>query len=98
MATPTPRSTNRFFIRGFSCYWGISSESEHISRTIDNFGTIHPVLGEKLRGSESYDETNTLIPMARLVLRSCRSPTLCSRVTPRARSKRAVARVFGRLL
>ena len=35
----------------------------HIAHIIDNFGTIQPVFGEKLKGSEIYYETNTLIPM-----------------------------------
>lgn len=34
-----------------------------IGSIIDNFGTTHPVFGEKLQGSERYYETNTLIPM-----------------------------------
>lgn len=36
---------------------------DHIARVIDNFGTLHPVFGEKISGSEIYYETNTLIPM-----------------------------------
>lgn len=36
---------------------------DHIARTIDNFGTIHPAFGEKIRGSEIYYETKTMIPM-----------------------------------
>ncbi len=34
-----------------------------IAEIIDNFETLHPVFGEKLKGSERYYETNTLIPM-----------------------------------
>lgn len=36
---------------------------DHVARVIDNFGTLHPVFGEKISGSEIYYETNTLIPM-----------------------------------
>ncbi len=37
-----------------------------ISGIIDNFETLHPVFGEKLRGAERYYETNTLIPMGNI--------------------------------
>ncbi|MFO1469479.1 MAG: FAD-dependent oxidoreductase [Turneriella sp.] len=37
-----------------------------IAGIIDNFETLHPVFGEKLRGAERYYETNTLIPMGNI--------------------------------
>lgn len=36
---------------------------EKIGSIIDNFESIHPAFGEKLRGAERYYETNTMIPM-----------------------------------
>jgi flavin-dependent dehydrogenase len=34
-----------------------------VAEICDRFAEIHPVFGDKIRGSESYYETNTLIPM-----------------------------------
>lgn len=39
---------------------------KNIAGIIDNFETLHPVFGEKLRGAERYYETNTLIPMGNI--------------------------------
>ncbi len=37
-----------------------------IAGIIDNFESLHPAFGEKLRGAERYYETNTLIPMGNI--------------------------------
>ena len=41
----------------------LSLDFKKIASIIDNFEATHPVFGEKLKGSERYYETNTLIPM-----------------------------------
>lgn len=39
------------------------TDLKKVAAIIDNFEATHPVFAEKLRGSERYYETNTLIPM-----------------------------------
>jgi len=41
----------------------IPTDFKKVAAIIDNFETLHPVMGEMLKGSKRYYETNTLIPM-----------------------------------